>query len=248
MSEVIINFESEKAEGIVAVGTYLIDAAKRLGIKLECDCTDPEIETSGSCAVTVSKGRTLLSKPTKLETELLSGEARKNGERLACQTKIEKPGEVTIMSVRKKESDEEVKDVEEETKEEFKKQFEDLPLEKKIANLVELEAIALSETFSFVVNSPYSAVGKIIDVLAEFGFKMEREEQEAKRPEEHVEKDEAKADETVPAEEKAEEKSSATDRRQDASKPAGSKKTGAGKRAKKSPAKKKSEKKKEDDA
>jgi ferredoxin len=248
MSEVIINFESEKAEGIVAVGTYLIDAAKRLGIKLDCDCTDPEIETSGSCAVTVSKGRTLLSEPTKLETELLSEEARKNGERLACQTKIEKPGEVTIMSVKQKESEEEVKDVEEETKEEFKKQFEELPLEKKISNLVELEAIALSETFSFVVNSPYSAVGKVLDVLAEFGFKIEKQEQEAKRPEEHVEKDETETDETVAAEEKPEKKTSATDEKKDASKPAGSKKSGAKKQSKKSTAKKKSEQKKEDEA
>ncbi len=186
--EVLINFESEKREGIVAVDTYLIDAAKRLGIYIECDCSDEEVETKGSCAVTVSNGGDLLSAPTALELELLSDAARKKGERLACQTKIEKSGEITIMAVKNKESDpkEEAKDVKEETREEFKKQFEDLPLEKKISNLLELEAIALSETFSFVMNSPYAAAGKVMDVMAGFGLKMERDEKEAKRPDEHA--------------------------------------------------------------
>ncbi len=194
MSEVIINFESEKLEGVVAVGTYLLDAAKRLGVKVDCDCLAEEAETKGSCAMKISKGRALLSSPTELESELLSSQARKNGERLACQAKIEKPGEVTVMSVKTKEKTEEEKTAEQETqKEDYKKQFEDLPLEEKISNLMELEAIALGETFSFVVNSPYKAVEKVMDVLAGFGLKMEKEDHDAKRPDEHVK--EEKSDE-----------------------------------------------------
>ena len=65
-----------------------------------------------------------------------------------------------------------------------------MPLEKKIASLVELEAIALGETFSFVLNSPYKAVGKVVDVMAEFGFKLDKEDHEAKRPEDHKETEE----------------------------------------------------------
>lgn len=218
--EVLINFESEKREGIVAVDTYLIDAAKRLGIYIECDCNDLEVETKGSCAVTVSKGADLLSAPTALELELLSDAERKKGERLACQTKIENPGEITIMAVKNKESDakEEAKDVEEETREEFKKQFEDLPLEKKISNLLELEAIALSETFSFVVNSPYAAVGKVMEVMAGFGLKMEREEKEAKRPDEHAAGDAEFVDYAEDEKSADKEKTSTTAKKKNASK------------------------------
>lgn len=246
MSKVIINFENEKREGIVAVGTYLADAAKRLGIDLECDCNNEEVETKGSCAVTITKGKAFLSSPTKLELELLSSEARRNGERLACQTKIERSGEITIMSKEKKESEEDKKEVEEEKKEEFKKQFEELPLEKKIANLMELEAIALNETFSFVINSPYAAVGKVMDVLAGFGLKMEKEDKNAKRPDEHIEKEDD-AGETEGQDSKDEKKSAATDKKKTASKSAGSKKTTATKKTTKTTRRRTSTRKKVDD-
>ncbi len=234
MSEVVINFESEEREGLVAVGTYLSDAAKRLGIDVECDCIDEEVETKGSCAMKISAGDKLLSAPTELELELLSDTARKNGERLACQTKIEKAGEVTVMSVKKKEEVKEESKVEEEVhQEEYKKQFEELPLEKKISNLMELEAIALGETFSYVMNSPYAAAGKVMDVLAGFGLKMEKEDHKAKRPDEHIEKDEK--DESndkdikvphVKKEEKTDKKKSpATAKKKAASKSTTSKKT-----------------------
>ncbi|MGI8542844.1 MAG: 2Fe-2S iron-sulfur cluster-binding protein [Aridibacter sp.] len=215
--EVFINFESEKREGIVAVGTYLIDAAKRLGINIECDCNIEEVEPTQSCMMKISKGETLLSEPTLFEKQHLSSQAIKNGERLSCQAKIEKSGEITVMSVKKKADAEEEKTSEEEIHEEFKKEFEELPLEKKIANLVELEAIALSETFSFVLNSPYAAVGKVMDVLAGFGLKMEKEDKEAKRPDEHkfVDVEEANS---------AQEKSSTTAKKKSASKSTAKKK------------------------
>jgi hypothetical protein len=54
-----------------------------------------------------------------------------------------------------------------------RREFEELPLEKKVANLLELEIITLSETFSFVLNSPWKIFGKVMDVMAEFGLKMD---------------------------------------------------------------------------
>jgi ferredoxin len=243
MSQAIINFENEKSEGLVAIGTYLLDAAKRLGINLECDCHNEEVETKGSCAVIITRGKAFLSSPTKLELELLSAEARKNGERLACQTKIERSGEITIMSKEKKESDEDKKAVEEETKEEFKKQFEELPLEKKIANLMELEAIALNETFSFVLNSPYAAVGKVMDVLAGFGLKMEKEDQNAKRPDEHKEE---VAEDNPQEEAKEQKKSTATEKKTTASKTAAAKKTTTKKKTTKRTSRRTTAKKKDD--
>lgn len=250
MSEVVINFKSEEREGIVAAGTYLVDAAKRLGIDIECNCLDEEVETKVSCAMKISAGKRLLSEPTKVELELLSDTARKNGERLACQTKIEKAGDVTVMSVKKKaEKEEETKGEEEVHKEEFKKQFEDLPLEKKISNLLELEAIALNETFSFVLSSPYTAAEKVMDVLAGFGLKMEKEDQKAKRPDEHIDKDEEKTDGKKSEKKSDEKKSTATTKKKTASKKTTPKKTAAKKKmaTKKTTSKKKTAKKKEDE-
>lgn len=183
MSEVLIRFESEELEGIVAVGTYLMDAAKRLGVGVDDRCrreSEPH-----HCSMKVSKGADLLSEPTSTETDLLGASRISKGERLSCQAKIEKNGEVTIMAVEKPEK-EEPKAEEHDPAEDFKKEFESMPLEKKIASLVELEAIALGETFSFVLNSPYEAAGKAMDFLAEFGWKKDKADQEAKKPEEHA--------------------------------------------------------------
>ncbi len=186
MKEVEIKFEREDRNGIVAVGTYLLDAARRLGIELESE----EFGETEFFVVKVTSGSELLSAPTNTEIELLSAERRGQGERFANHAKIERLGEISIMTTEKKQEE---KPADEERKEEYRKEFEELPLEKKIASLLELEAIALGETFSFVINSPYAIVGKLMDVLAEFGFKMEDEAKNETRPEEHKSKDDAKA-------------------------------------------------------
>jgi len=181
MGETEIKFERENRDGIIPVGTYLFDAARRLGIEVDCE------RTGGSdlCAMEITSGRELLSDLTKAETGQLSEERRKNGERLACQAKIAKAGEISIMT---KEKVKDEKELEEEKKQEYRKEFEQLPLEKKIASLVELEAIALGETISFVFNSPFMIFEKAMDVLAEFGLKLEKDAKEATRPNEHGEK------------------------------------------------------------
>lgn len=83
-----------------------------------------------------------------------------------------------------------------EASEAYVKEFTELPLEKKIANLVKLEAIAMGETLSFVINSPFTIGQKVVDILAEFGFKAEEKEREAARPAEDR-KEEAAAEETT---------------------------------------------------
>lgn len=173
-----IKFERENLEGIIPIGTYLADAARRMGIELWQE-TFGEAEFS---VVKITKGGELLSAPTKTEVEYLSAEKRGAGERLAEQAKIELTGELTIMTTKKPE---EVKPDYEAKREEYRKEFEDLPLEKKIASLVELEAIAFSDTISFVINSPYKIVGKFIDVLAQFGFQIEDAAKKQARPAEH---------------------------------------------------------------
>lgn len=178
--EAEIKFEREKLDGVVAVGTYLFDAARRLGVRLEDECG--RRGECDSCAVRVKSGAEFLSEITEKEKKQLTAKRRKNGERLACQAKIVQAGEIVIMTHKKVEEEK----PEFETKhEDYRKQFEELPLEKKISSLLELEGVALSETLNFVVNSPSHIVGKIMDVMAQFGFKKDELEKEARRPKEH---------------------------------------------------------------
>ena len=64
-------------------------------------------------------------------------------------------------------------------KDRFQQEFEALPLEKKIANLLRMEAVTLSETVAYVVNSPMKVVEKVGDIIAEFGMKIETEARKA---------------------------------------------------------------------
>lgn len=176
--EVEVKFERENISGVVPLGTYLFDAARRMGIEVECERRGE----SDLCAMRVKDGGEFLSETTESEKEHLTSKRRKNGERLACQAKFEKPGEVTIMTHEKKEEEKPADEVKYEA---YRKEFADLPLEKKVADLLHFEAIAFSETVSFVLNSPSMIVGKIMDVMAEFGLKMEDDAKKATRPNEH---------------------------------------------------------------
>ncbi len=193
MEEAEIKFERENRDGVVAVGTYLFDAARRLGVEVEAECG--RIGECDSCEMRITQGIDFLSQLTAAEIRQLSAARRKNRERLSCQAKFEKPGEVVVMTNKKKKED---LPKDEEKTEEYRKQFEEMPLEKKIASLVQLEAIALGETFSFVINSPSAIFGKLTDILAQFGLKMDSDAKNATRPTEHQKnsKNKKKVDET----------------------------------------------------
>jgi ferredoxin len=186
--EAELKFERENREGVAVVGSYLIDAARRLGVEIFDDCG--RLGLCDSCAVTVKSGGEFLTELTKAEIEQLSEERRKKGERLSCQAKIAKEGEISIMTHEKKDprTDEERKH------QEFRREFDALPLEGKIAQLVELEAVALQETFSFVLNSPYKIGEKVVDLMSQFGLKFDREAKNSKRPVEHQEETSTKSE------------------------------------------------------
>ncbi len=199
MADVLIKFERENLEGVVAVGTYLSDAASRMGISLRREPDEREEP------VRIVSGAELLSPETGEEAEFFKDNGRENGQRLASKTRVEKAGEIIIMTNAEPENNNEKKETEngERTAAErdINAAFGELPLEKKIAQLVRFEAVALGETLSFVVESPYMIFDKVMDVLAEFGLKKESAEKEASRPKEHTE---AKAAETEAAAETAE--------------------------------------------
>lgn len=176
-----ITFEIEdqpERSGIVAENTYLWDAAARLGIHLEAD--DKEDAELDDCAVTIKKGAENLSTPTSVEMQHLTDEQRAAGERLARQARIQRSGEVIVM-VKKKVTEEE----HDKKEREWRKDFQELPFEKKFATLVELEAVALGETLSFVANLPYTLSNKVIDVMAGFGWQMDKNARQSRRPQEH---------------------------------------------------------------
>ena len=174
-----IKFEPDGRSGIIAEGTYLWDAAKRLGVRLPAECEGRgECDT---CAVIVEAGATLLSSLTEAERERLSPERLAAGERLACQVKVEHAGELTLRPVptteRAETTEEAVKD--------FRKEFKEMPLDRKMATLAELEAVTMFQTLSTVMNLPFTIGEKVMDFMAGRGRAKTRQEREARRPAEH---------------------------------------------------------------
>lgn len=174
-----IKFEPNGRNGVIAEGTYLWDAAKRLGVRLPAEC-----EGRGqcdTCAVIVETGATLLSSLTESERERLSPERLAAGERLACQVKVERGGELTLRPVPATERAETTQ----ETVKELRREFRELPLERKLATLVELEAVTLFQTLSAVADAPFKIAGKVLDLMAGRGRTLSQREREARRPVEH---------------------------------------------------------------
>ncbi|MBA3320377.1 MAG: (2Fe-2S)-binding protein [Pyrinomonadaceae bacterium] len=174
-----VEFGPDGRHGIVAEGTYLWDAAKRLGLRLPAEC-EGRGECDG-CAVIIKEGTPLLSELTNAERERLSAERLALGERLACQAKIERPGNLKLEPVPVEDREETV----EETKFELREEFRNLPLQKKLTTLVELEAIAAYQTFKAISDLSSSAFEKGLDVIAGFGRARERRARQSHRPAEH---------------------------------------------------------------
>ena len=180
MKEAEIRFEREDVAGINPVGTNLVGAARRIGIRFVEPCNASE--GVHHCEVEVTSGADLFSARTAAEEKYFEGREAGPEHRLACQAKIENEGEIEVKT---KESETAKEEKKAETEEEYRKRFSELPLDKKISELVQLEAIALSDTLSFVFNSPYTLGDKIMGLMAQFGFKKEEKEREAAKPEEH---------------------------------------------------------------
>ena len=175
MNEVEMNFEREGIEGVVPVGTFLIDAMKRLGVARFDTCD--RAKGIHNCGVEASTGIDLLSDLTATETEHFASNGRRTNERLACETKIERPGEIIIMTQETKTAA-----PKEPVKDKFQAEFEALPLDQKISKLFKMEAVTIGETINYVMDSPMEVFSKIGDVMAGFGRKIEEEAKKATRP------------------------------------------------------------------
>jgi uncharacterized 2Fe-2S/4Fe-4S cluster protein (DUF4445 family) len=135
-----------------------------------------------TCAVIVEQGATLLSSLTEAERVRLSPERLAAGERLACQTKIEHGGELVLRLVpateRAETSEEAVKDL--------RKEFRELPLQRKIATLVELEAVTMFQTLNTIIEVPFTIGEKLMGVMAGWGRSLNERDRRAHRPPEHL--------------------------------------------------------------
>jgi ferredoxin len=175
-----VEFVPEGLNGVVAEGTYLWDAAKRLGLRLPTECEGRgECDT---CAVIVREGATLLSGLTGAERTRLSPERLAAGERLACQAKVERAGDLILEPVPVTERQE----TSEEMKQDLRAEFREMPLQQKLTTLIELEAIVAAQTFNAIADVPRSYFDKGLDYIANFGRARARRERQARRPTEHV--------------------------------------------------------------
>ena len=157
---VSITFEPSGISGLVAEGTYLIDAARRMGASLGAGCTAGKGECP-ECVVSVKAGAELLSTPSVLEEKQLGAEHVEQSLRLACQTKIQGQGEVIVMVATRPQTRKP-----NDTETEFRTKFSALPLNKKIATLLQLEAITMSEAFDSAIEKPLAFGAKTFDAIA----------------------------------------------------------------------------------
>ena len=162
--------------GLVAEGTYLLDAANRMGVRLPAECGGRgECDT---CAVVVEEGADTLSAQTESELKHLGSERLAAGERLACQTMVVRAGSIALRPVPVAEREETT----EETAKDFKEEFRRLPLRKKLATLAGLEAEMAYETIVRAVDIPFELFGKGLDLLGGRGRRLAQAERERRRP------------------------------------------------------------------
>jgi ferredoxin len=158
---VSITFEPSGISGLVAEGTYLIDAARRMGATLGAGCTAGKGECP-ACVVSIKSGADLLSTPSVAEEKQLGLEQLDQALRLACQVKIENHGEVIVMVAAAKPKQSGAPG---ETEEDLRKKFGALPLNKKLATLVQLEVITMSEAFDTAIEKPLAFGSRTFDKI-----------------------------------------------------------------------------------
>jgi ferredoxin len=157
---VSITFEPSGLSGVVAEGTYLIDAARRMGVSLGTGCTIGKGECP-DCLISVKSGSDLLSPPSAAELKQLADEDLAQSHRLACQVKLQFPGDVVVMASARKPGDGTPRD----TKSEVTRDFASLPLTQKIATLMQLEAITMSEAFDSAIEKPLAFGARTMDAF-----------------------------------------------------------------------------------
>ena len=157
---VSITFEPSGIHGVVAQGTYLIEAARRMGAPLGTGCTAGKGECP-ACLISVKSVAALLSPPSLAEETQLGDEQLGQQLRLACQVKLENQGDVVVMVATRAQARPTATDL----AADLQKKFGALPLRQKLATLVQLEALTASETFDAAIEKPLAFGSKAFDSI-----------------------------------------------------------------------------------
>ena len=152
-----ITFEPVGLTGLVAEGSSISDAARRMGLVVFFECKGTGECTC--CQVSITRGADLLSAPNDAEQRILGFEGLEKQQRLACQTRIERPGELIVEFNPEKDNTENTAS----EGENMRKKFGELPLNKKIATLMQLEALTMYEAMNAIVDKPLAFGEKMFD-------------------------------------------------------------------------------------
>lgn len=167
---VSITFEPSGINGLVAEGTYLVDAARRMGVSLGTGCARGKTPCP-SCLVVVSSGSEILSSRSEVERRLLENGQLDDSFRLACQVKIQNPGEL-VVRVSEHVLHEKAQPA---SSSDLPKRFSELPLDKKISTLLQLEAIAMTEAMDAMIQKPIALGAKALDAVGRFTSREKRD-------------------------------------------------------------------------
>ena len=157
---VSITFEPAGITGVVAQGTYVIDAARRMGVPLGTGCTAGKGDCP-ACVVSITTGAELLSPPSLAEEKQLGVALLEQALRLACHVKIENHGEVVVLVTARPQT----APSETDAASDLVKRFGALPLTKKIATLMQFEAITASEALDSAIEKPLAYGSKAFDSI-----------------------------------------------------------------------------------
>jgi ferredoxin len=152
-----IRFEPSGLSGLVAEGAYISDAARRMGAHFPVQCNQKGECTT--CLITILTGWDLVSSPSEVEQRILGVEQLAKQYRLACQTILERAGEVAVHVHPEAEKSEEATN----DPASMRKKFGELPLSQKISTLVQLEALTMNEALNALIDKPLAAGEKLFD-------------------------------------------------------------------------------------
>ena len=149
-----ITFEQDGGNGLVAQGTSLWEAARRLGVRLRSDCNGQG--ECDACAVLIIQGAELLSPVRDAEQKILGPERLGRAERLACQTSLDRAGVVIVRPAPIAASAGK--------KQESRTAFRDLPLKKQLGKLIEIEATTISKAVNALRGKSNAMIGKFLNL------------------------------------------------------------------------------------
>src|SRR5262245_9713341 len=144
-----VTFEQDGGNGLVAVGSSLWEAARRLGVGVRADCKG--LGECDACAVQIVTGSESLSAATAAELRMLGAERLLAGERLACQTILVGSGTVVARVVPP-------------AVEEKERPGKTLPFRQQLGGFIETEAKAISEALNMITSKKNALVAKFLNL------------------------------------------------------------------------------------